>query len=67
MCIPLYKVCDKKPDCPNFEDEPKLGCGRNECDVNNGGCNQKCVDVPLGYYCACESGYKLVDSKTCEG
>lgn len=67
MCIPLSKVCDKKPDCPNFEDEPKDRCGENECAKGNGGCSQKCVDMPVGYYCDCENGYKLMDNKTCDG
>lgn len=67
MCIPLTKVCDKKPDCPNFEDEPRDRCGENECAKNNGGCTQKCVDTPVGYYCDCDKGYKLVDNRTCEG
>ncbi|XP_060808207.1 low-density lipoprotein receptor isoform X8 [Amyelois transitella] len=66
MCIPLSKVCDKKPDCPNFEDEPRDKCGENECAKNNGGCTQLCVDTPVGYYCDCEKGYKLVDNRTCE-
>lgn len=67
MCIPLSKVCDKHPDCPNFEDEPRDRCGENECAKNNGGCTQKCVDTPVGYYCDCDKGYKLVDNRTCEG
>ncbi|XP_053616113.1 very low-density lipoprotein receptor isoform X7 [Plodia interpunctella] len=66
MCIPLSKLCDKKPDCPNFEDEPKDKCGENECAKNNGGCTQLCVDTPVGYYCDCETGYKLVDNRTCD-
>ncbi|XP_061385717.1 low-density lipoprotein receptor isoform X2 [Danaus plexippus] len=66
MCIPLSKVCDKRPDCPNFEDEPRDRCGEDECAVNNGGCTQKCVDTPVGYYCDCEKGYKLSDNRTCE-
>ncbi|XP_013176217.1 PREDICTED: low-density lipoprotein receptor isoform X2 [Papilio xuthus] len=66
MCIPLSKVCDKKPDCPNFEDEPRDRCGANECATNNGGCTQRCVDTPVGYYCDCDKGYKLVDNRTCE-
>lgn len=67
MCIPLSKVCDKKPDCPNFEDEPRDKCGENECAKNNGGCTQRCVDTPVGYYCDCDKGYNLVDNRTCEG
>ncbi|KAK7789121.1 hypothetical protein R5R35_010865 [Gryllus longicercus] len=66
MCIPLTKVCDKKPDCPNWEDEPGERCGRNECATDNGGCSQKCVDTPGGYYCACLQGYRLVDNRTCD-
>ncbi|KAJ8735442.1 hypothetical protein PYW07_007062 [Mythimna separata] len=66
MCIPLSKVCDKHPDCPGFEDEPRDRCGENECAKNNGGCTQKCVDTPVGYYCDCDKGYKLVDNRTCE-
>ncbi|GBP92608.1 Very low-density lipoprotein receptor [Eumeta japonica] len=67
MCIPLSKVCDKKPDCPNFEDEPRDRCGEDECAKNNGGCTQRCVDTPVGYYCDCDKGYRLVDNRTCEG
>lgn len=67
MCIPLSKVCDKHTDCPNFEDEPRDRCGENECAKNNGGCTQRCVDTPVGYYCDCEKGYKLTDNSTCEG
>nr|XP_012551059.1 lipophorin receptor isoform X1 [Bombyx mori] len=66
MCIPLSKVCDKHVDCPNFEDEPRDRCGENECEKNNGGCSQRCVDTPIGYYCDCEKGYKLIDNRTCE-
>ncbi|XP_041975502.1 low-density lipoprotein receptor isoform X5 [Aricia agestis] len=66
MCIPISKVCDKHPDCPNFEDEPASRCGEDECAKNNGGCSQKCVDTPVGYYCDCEKGYKLVDNNTCQ-
>ncbi|XP_052738259.1 low-density lipoprotein receptor isoform X2 [Bicyclus anynana] len=66
MCIPLSKVCDKHPDCPNFEDEPPNRCGEDECAKHNGGCTQRCVDTPVGYYCDCEKGYKLTDNRTCE-
>lgn len=67
MCIPLSKVCNKKPDCPNWEDEPGDRCGKDECKDNNGGCSQHCVDTPGGYYCDCLPGYKLMDNRTCDG
>lgn len=67
MCISLSAVCDKKPDCPNWEDEPTAKCGHNECNDKNGGCSQLCVDTPAGYYCDCQSGFKLIDNHTCDG
>ncbi|XP_062564509.1 low-density lipoprotein receptor-like isoform X2 [Armigeres subalbatus] len=66
MCIPLSKVCDKKPDCPEFQDEPNDKCGKNECLESNGGCSHLCVDTPAGFYCDCKPGYKLVGNRTCE-
>lgn len=66
MCIPLSKVCDKKADCPEFQDEPVDKCGKNECLESNGGCSHLCVDTPAGYYCDCKPGYKLVNNRTCE-
>ncbi|XP_053681178.1 low-density lipoprotein receptor 2-like [Anopheles nili] len=65
MCIPLAKVCDKKPDCPEFQDEPADKCGKNECLESNGGCSQLCVDTPAGFYCDCKPGFKLADNRTC--
>lgn len=67
MCVPLEKVCDKKPDCPNWEDEPGDRCGKDECKENNGGCSQRCVDTPGSYYCECQPGYRLMDNRTCDG
>lgn len=67
MCIPLSKVCNKRPDCPNGEDEPKSGCNVDECSVNNGNCSHICIDLPLSYRCDCRPGYRLVDNRTCEG
>ncbi|XP_062714840.1 low-density lipoprotein receptor isoform X4 [Aedes albopictus] len=66
MCIPLSKVCDKKPDCPEFQDEPNDKCGKNECLENNGGCSHLCVDTPAGFYCDCKPGFKLIGNRTCE-
>lgn len=67
MCIPLTSMCDKKKDCPNWEDEPTETCGKNECDINNGGCSQNCHDTPGSYFCSCHEGFTLVDNRTCDG
>ncbi|XP_063697289.1 low-density lipoprotein receptor isoform X3 [Culicoides brevitarsis] len=66
MCIPLSKVCDGHTDCPHFQDEPSDKCNKNECLVQNGGCEHSCVDTPAGYYCECRDGYKLVNNTKCE-
>ncbi|KAI8115214.1 CUB and sushi domain-containing protein 1 [Lucilia cuprina] len=42
-----------------------MGCTRldcvdiNECSKNNGGCDQKCVNSPGSFACACNTGYQL--------
>lgn len=67
MCIPLSKVCDNVQDCPDAEDEPVDKCGRDECKLNNGGCEHLCTDTQAGFYCECRKGYKLAsDNRTCE-
>jgi hypothetical protein len=72
MCIPLERVCNRKNDCGNWADEPKALCGVNECsskslDSVGGGCDQQCIDLPIGYRCACKEGYQLVGNTTCKG
>ena len=74
MCIPVDRVCNGKNDCGNWADEPKKYCGINECSVENapggvigGGCDQQCIDLPIGYKCACKEGYELVGNTTCKG
>ncbi|KAG7202842.1 hypothetical protein KM043_009994 [Ampulex compressa] len=65
-CIPLDSVCNKKPDCIGWEDENAELCGINECAKNNGGCSQICVDLPIGFRCDCNAGYRLIDNRTCD-
>ncbi|XP_055304878.1 low-density lipoprotein receptor-like isoform X2 [Sitodiplosis mosellana] len=65
MCIPNAKVCDQKVDCPLGNDEPKDKCSVNECKIKKGGCDDKCVDTPAGFYCECRNGYELQGNTTC--
>ncbi|CAL7950123.1 unnamed protein product [Xylocopa violacea] len=64
-CIPLENVCNKNPDCLGWEDEDTKLCGVDECSKNNGGCSQICIDLPIGFRCDCNPGFKLIDNRTC--
>ena len=38
------------------------------CEVNNGGCDRKCIDTSDGSQCSCPAGFKLhQDGRTCLG
>ena len=40
----------------------------NECNINNGGCAQKCNNNQGSYNCACDQGYALdTDGHNCSG
>ncbi|XP_064103031.1 low-density lipoprotein receptor-like [Macrobrachium nipponense] len=65
-CIEQKYLCDGKNNCGGWDDESEEVCGVNECERNNGGCTQKCVDTRDGHYCQCDSGYRLVGKYTCE-
>ena len=58
-CLDPAALCDGSNDCGDWEDEPKGKCGVNECAVNNGGCEQRCVDRNVGYECRCKTGYEM--------
>ena len=57
-CITYDKVCDRKHDCTYGEDE-LLSCYINECSFKNGHCSQKCIDLKIGFRCACEKGIAI--------
>ena len=41
----------------------------DECQVNNGGCQQTCINIPGRRICDCKSGFSLKDNSMteCEG
>ena len=40
----------------------------NECETNNGGCQQICTNVFGSYFCTCNNGYNLmIDGHSCLG
>ena len=40
----------------------------DECEVNNGGCQQRCTNTAGSYACNCETGFTLAtDGKMCNG
>lgn len=40
----------------------------NECNSNNGGCEQNCINQQGTYHCTCNAGYDLSSNKhNCDG
>ncbi|XP_070560576.1 epidermal growth factor-like protein 7 [Ptychodera flava] len=71
VCNP---ACDSGRSCvaPNMCSCPRGYEGNDcsdidECDENNGACQQVCVNTGGSYHCECDEGYKLRnDGRTCE-
>ena len=40
----------------------------NECETNNGGCAQICIDTATSFQCSCNTGYTLnINGRSCNG
>ncbi|XP_041482271.1 low-density lipoprotein receptor-related protein 2-like [Lytechinus variegatus] len=65
-CIPQENVCDLQDDCGDMSDE--YGCyDSGSCSEDNGGCQEVCIPLTLGYYCSCADGHQLADDRSgCE-
>ena len=45
-----------------------LTADENECQLNNGGCDQTCTNTMGSFLCSCDAGYSLAaDGLSCEG
>ncbi|XP_043103911.1 low-density lipoprotein receptor-related protein 8-like isoform X2 [Puntigrus tetrazona] len=63
-CVPNSGRCDNIKDCEDGSDEEN--CDDNECEINNGGCSHRCIDLPLGFMCDCPSEMRLVLDTHCQ-
>ena len=65
-CDFVYKV--QKHVCWSSSYACALCADTNECNTNNGGCEQECVNTDDSFMCECTSGYVLSsDGRHCNG
>lgn len=68
--IYVFKIGNKSSQLVDVLSFPvSLAPAVNSCSINNGGCEQDCVQLSEDHYkCQCQPGYQLkADAKSCEG
>ncbi|XP_043487916.1 vitellogenin receptor isoform X1 [Polistes fuscatus] len=66
-CISLSLTCNEKDDCGDNSDEDNVSCQEYvEFCSKTHECEQNCRATPLGPFCSCWTGYKLINETICE-
>ena len=74
-CFPGYTLKEDGFSCQGMKIIVKLAMhclylsiDTDECALNNGGCQHKCINTDGSYYCSCDTGYDLQQDKhSCQG